>query len=353
MKAERCSLSVVLTCLALMLSSFSTVAEEVFFQHGENRLEAVHLLPTRPTDHRGVIVFVHGDGPLDYEALGYYPLIWNFLREQGFAIFSWSKPGVGSSSGQWLDQSMFDRQSEVRAAIHFIQKEYHYTGQQIGLLGFSQAGWVVPAVAKNNPEVGFVVGIGFAMDWISQSWYLSKTRLISAGKGIAEIDLAYEQHLSSIRRLKQKPDFQQYRRHNKGAPNLMSEQRYGFVEKNFQANAYDDYKDLQQPLLILLGDQDLNIDINETKEKLLTLFRHQNNLQVSIIPSATHGLLRAKTFNQQSPGLSFWLKLMWKGEAALAPEFLPVLSEWINRAGTVARAPRKKIDTAHLYPLFY
>jgi len=347
MKAERCSLSVVLACLALVLCSFSAVAEEVFFQHGTDRLEAVHLLPTRPANHRGIIVFVHGDGPLDYEAVGYYPLIWNFLRDQGFAIFSWSKPGVGSSSGQWLDQSMFDRQSEVRAAIHFIQKKYHYTGQQIGLLGFSQAGWVVPAVANHNPEVGFVVGIGFAMDWTSQSWYLSKIRLISAGKTAAEIDLAYEQHLNGIRRLKQTPTYQQYRRHNKSAPNLMSEQRYGFVAKNFQANAYEDYKDLQQPLLILLGEQDLNVDINDTKEKLLTLFAHQNNLQVSIIPSATHGLLRAKTFNQQSPGFLFWLKLMWKGEAALAPDFLPVLGEWITRVSTVSRDHSKQTDIAH------
>jgi alpha-beta hydrolase superfamily lysophospholipase len=343
MRTKICSFSVALVCLALALSSFSAVAEEVFFQHGENRLEAVHLLPTHPTDHRGIIVFVHGDGPLDYEAVGYYPLIWNFLREQGFAIFSWSKPGVGSSSGQWLDQSMVDRQFEVRAAINFIQKKYHYTGEQIGLLGFSQAGWVVPAVANNNPKVGFVVGIGFAMDWIAQSWYLSKIRLTSEGKTPAEIDLAYEQHLDGIRRLKQTQDYQQYRSHNIDAPNLMSEQRYGFVEKNFQANAYDDYKDIQQPLLILLGDQDLNVDINETKEKLLTIFRHRDNLQVSIILSATHSLLRAKSFNQQSPGLWFWLKLMWKGEAALAPDFLPVLGEWINRVGSVPRGTSKQI----------
>ena len=214
-------------------------------------------------------------------------------------------------------------------------------------MGFSQAGWVVPAVANNNPEVGFVVGIGFAIDRINQSWYLSKIRLTSEGKTPAEIDLAYEQHRNGIRRLKQTPDYQQYRRYNKGAPNLMSEQRYGFVKKNFQANAYDDYKDIQQPLLILLGDQDLNVDINDTKEKLLTLFRHRNNLQISIIPSATHGLLRAKTFNQQSPSLLFWLKLMWKGEAALAPDFLPVLGEWISRVGTVSRDTSKQVKIAH------
>ncbi|MFT5612697.1 MAG: hypothetical protein ACI9LU_003209, partial [Polaribacter sp.] len=67
------------------------------------------------------------------------------------------------------------------------------------------------------------------------------------------------------------------------------------------------------------------------------------NLQVSIIPSATHSLLRAKSFNQQSPGLWFWLKLMWKGDAALAPDFLPVLGEWINRVGTVSRGTSKQV----------
>jgi fermentation-respiration switch protein FrsA (DUF1100 family) len=117
----------------------------------------------------------------------------------------------------------------------------------------------------------------------------------------------------------------------------MSERRYGFVERNFQANAYGDYKDLQQPLLVLLGEEDLNVDIYETQEKLLELFRHRDNLKILIIPDASHGLLKAGTFNQQSPGLLFWLKLMWTGEEALAPGLLTVLGEWINRQGTVSR----------------
>ncbi|WP_414980531.1 alpha/beta hydrolase family protein [Congregibacter sp.] len=280
-------------------------------------------------------MFVHGDGPLNYQAEGYYPLIWNFLRKRGFAIFSWSKPGVGASSGEWLEQSMLDRQSELRAAIHFIRKKYGYTGRQTGLLGFSQAGWVVPAVANDNSEIGFVVGIGFAIDWISQSWYLGERRLMSEGKTPAEIDSAYEQHLEEIRRLREGQGYRQFRKQNMEAPNLMSEQRYGFVAKNFEVNAYSDYKNLRQPLLILLGDQDLNVDIFETEKKLTKLFRDRDNLQISIIRNATHGLLRANSFNQQTPGLLFWLKLMWEGEAALAPGFLPALGEWINRQGVL------------------
>jgi pimeloyl-ACP methyl ester carboxylesterase len=320
---------------ALMLCSVSGVAEEVYFQDGNNRLEALYLLPTHTDDHKGIILFVHGDGPLDYEAVGYYPLIWNSLRRQGFAIFSWSKPGVGGSTGQWLDQSMLDRQVEVRAAIEFVQKEYHYKGEQIGLLGFSQAGWVVPAVARGNPEVGFVIGIGFAMDWQTQSWYLTKTRLAAQGKTSAEIDLGYEEHIESIGRLKQNLGYEQYLIDNKGMPNLMSKERYGFVERNLQANAFDDYNNLDQPLLILLGDKDLNVDINETRESLTKLFRHRSNAQITIIPDATHGLLIARSFNQQVPGLRFWLKLMWAGESALAPGFRPVLNDWIHELKTI------------------
>ena len=57
----------------------------------------------------------------------------------------------------------------------------------------------------------------------------------------------------------------------------------------------------------------------------------QQSIQISIIKNATHGMLDAKHFNEQSPGLSFLLKLIWKGERAVAPEFYSVLDEWLSR----------------------
>jgi len=144
-------------------------------------MRVTHLLDTyispKNTDTaKAIIIFVHGDGPMNYQAEGYYPLIWNRLRKLGYAIFSWDKPGIGNSTGHWLNQSMADRQSEVHAAIKFIQKKFHHSSN-IGLLGFSQAGWVIPAVAKDNENVSFAIGIGFAMNWLEQSWYLTKNAL--------------------------------------------------------------------------------------------------------------------------------------------------------------------------------
>jgi alpha-beta hydrolase superfamily lysophospholipase len=148
---------------------------------------------------------VHVDGPLDNEAHGYYTLIWKRLLKQGFAIFSWDKPGVGGSTGNWLTQSMQDRQQEVQSAIIVIQKRYGFSGTQVGLLGFSQAGWVVPALAKNNPDVGFMIGIGFAIDWLEQSWYLTRVRLMQEGANETVIKAAYALHIQEIEFLGKNP----------------------------------------------------------------------------------------------------------------------------------------------------
>jgi alpha-beta hydrolase superfamily lysophospholipase len=145
----------ILACMTTTVAK----AESVELRNGEDLLAGHYLQPDNRKP-KAVILFVHGDGHLDYETHGYYPLIWKRLLKQGFAIFSWDKPGIGSSNGNWLTQSMQDRQREVQSAINVIQKRYGFSGPQVGLIGFSQAGWVVPALAKNNPDVGFVIEIG-------------------------------------------------------------------------------------------------------------------------------------------------------------------------------------------------
>jgi hypothetical protein len=64
-----------------------------------------------------------------------------------------------------------------------------------------------------------------------------------------------------------------------------------------------------------------------TKEVVENLIEDQQSIQVSVIKNATHGMLDANHFNDQSPGLIFLLKLMWQGEHAVVPEFYNVLDE--------------------------
>jgi alpha-beta hydrolase superfamily lysophospholipase len=320
-----------LLMLLILATTMISLAEAnpVKFRHGEDSLSGHYLLPERG-EPRAVILFVHGDGPLGYDAHSYYPLIWKRLLNQGFAIFSWDKPGVGESTGNWLAQSMRQRQQEVQSAITFIRNRYGYSGEQVGLLGFSQAGWVVPALANNNPDVGFIIGIGFAIDWLEQSWYLTRMRLIQQGAGSSELKAARASHIKEIMFLEEQPSYDLYLKRYAHTSNQMTEERYQFILKNFSVNATQDYIGLKQPMLLLLGEKDLNVDILNTKEVLEKLMAEQSKIQISIIKNATHVMLNADHFNEQLPGLSFWLKLVWKGERAVTPEFYQVLDEWLS-----------------------
>ena len=304
-------------------------AKRVTFQNAENTISGHYLLPNNGKP-KAIILFVHGDGPLKYDAHGYYPLIWRRLLEQGFAIFSWDKPGLGKSTGDWLTQSMQQRQQEVQSAINFLQTSYGYSGAQIGLLGFSQAGWVVPAIANNNPNIGFVIGIGFAINWLEQSWYLTRLRLLNQEANSSEIDAAHALHIEEIKFLDQMPSYDLYLKKYGHKDDVMTEARYQFILKNFRVDATEDYIGLKQPMLLLLGDKDLNVNVWNTKSVVDQSMDNQQSIQVSIIKNATHGMLDAKYFNEQTPGLSFLLKLMWKEEKAFSPEFYSVLDEWLR-----------------------
>ena len=81
----------------------------------------------------------------------------------------------------------------------------------------------------------------------------------------------------------------------------MPEARFEFVERMVLANAAEDDKTLHRPARTMLGEQALDVDIDETKDSLTRIFRHRDDLQINIIPKASHGLLKAETFNQQVP----------------------------------------------------
>ena len=113
--------------------------------------------------------------------------------------------------------------------------------------------------------------------------------------------------------------------------NAIAETRYPFILKNLRVDATQDYIGRQQPMLLLLGDKDLNVNIWNTKLVVEKLIDDKQNIQVSIIKNATHGMLDAKHFNEQTPDVLFLLKLTWKQEKAFSAEFYTVLDKWLSR----------------------
>ena len=323
-------ISVALICIGAVSNVQAYEQQHTTFRQGQNILAAYHIKPDDIDNIKGVILFVHGDGAMPFDAHGYYEPIWQELLNSGYAVFSWDKPGVGDSSGNWLDQSMKDRQNEVHSAIAFVKKTYAYKEGEIGLMGFSQAGWVVPAVTKGNKDIGFMIGVGFAVNWIQQSWYMTKIRLQKEGATHTEIEHAYQEHIDEIKFWKNKPTYEEYIKQFAQDGDLMSEDRFKFVRKNITSDLRKDFQGIVQPVLILLGQEDLNVNTQNTQTILNTIINTQNNVDIQTIPYATHALLKHPEFGSQTFGLYFYLKLIWQGKDAFAPPFFNTLTNWIK-----------------------
>ncbi|WP_159064796.1 alpha/beta hydrolase family protein [Thaumasiovibrio subtropicus] len=310
--------------VTLALTVFSVSAKPITFYHQGDRLSGHYLAPREPQQLKAVLIFVHGDGATTHDAEGYYALLWQPLRNAGYAILSWDKPGVGKSTGDWLNQSMQDRSSEVLAAIDWVKTTVKVPNEQIGLVGFSQAGWVVPAIAKAD-HVGFAVGIGFATNWLAQGRYYTETALRLEGKSETAILAELKRNEEFVTYLKTSPSYPEY---VEMSGSTMTRQRYGFVLRNFQVDASDALSGVSVPTLLLWGDSDLNVDAqNEHKRWYSSANTH---LTTVLIENATHGLLDAEAFTGQTFTLGDWMRLVWLDSDALADGFLPTLLQWLD-----------------------
>ena len=108
----------------------------------------------RPTP---AMVMLQGSGADDRESWGYFPPIREAFLECGIAVLSWDKPGIGESTGEWTEQTFFDRADEAAAALRFLRVQAGIDPQRTGIWGHSQGGWIGPLVASRDPDLAFLI----------------------------------------------------------------------------------------------------------------------------------------------------------------------------------------------------
>lgn len=324
---------ILISCSTFVLAD--SIEERPTFQHGDHFLSGYYKKPANTQNVKGVVLFVAGDGEITYDAYGYYEVVWQVILDAGYAVFSWDKPGVGDSTGNWLNQSMLDRQKEVKAAISYVKSTYGYQEKNIGLMGFSQAGWVLPSLMKDNPNIGFMIGVGYAINWMDQGWHMTKTRLLEEATSAPRIEIERQKHYQELAFWASNPSYNSYLQEYSIDPEEITENRFNFIKNNMHSDASEDYAGIKQPILILMGDKDANVSTANTYRVLTTLFSESDNATIQVIPDATHGLLTYPEFDERNPGLGFLIKLYFYGERAYSPEFLNTLSEWLEARSKV------------------
>jgi dipeptidyl aminopeptidase/acylaminoacyl peptidase len=278
--------------VAAVGNDFAIRTEPVRIPAASGELDGVLAWPEATAGPVGVVVFVHGDGPIDATSDGYYLPIWESLAEAGYASLSWSKPGIGGSTGDWLAQSLADRTREVEAAIDWVAARPGIDPTRIGLWGASQAGWVAPAVAAARGEVTFIIMVSPAVNWLRQGRYNLLAELDAAHASNEERERAVTVSDDTRGLLGENASYQRYRAETID-PKPMSQDRWSFVRRNYRADATADLEALGRrhiPVLLLLGEEDLNVDIDETEATYRTMLGP--SLTVQRFPDARHSLAR-------------------------------------------------------------
>lgn len=239
---------------------------QVSIEVSDGQRTGVLALP-RGADPRGVVLMLHGDGPVNATNGGLYEPLFEAAADVGWATLSWSKAGVAGSSGNWLMQSMDDRAVEVSNAIDWMRGQPGFETAPLVLWGASQAGWVLPKVVAARTDVTGVIAVGTAINWLSQGRYNLDAELDDEGadpasrrQAIAESDLTrelltsnagYDEYLSAT-----------------SDPNPMSADRWTFVLRNYRADATDDLRAAAArnlPWRLMVGGRDRNVDVAETE----------------------------------------------------------------------------------------
>jgi pimeloyl-ACP methyl ester carboxylesterase len=157
--------------------------EEIRFQSGHFEVVGELRLPAGGGKHPA-IVMVHGDGPATrYGAVPFTPMIDIFLRN-GYAAFSWDKPGSGESTGDFdYGRTLTHRAAILADGIKALGEHPGIDPTRIGLWGISQAGWVMPLALELADNVAFMIVVsGGGEDSIEQMAYQYGQKLVSAGR---------------------------------------------------------------------------------------------------------------------------------------------------------------------------
>jgi hypothetical protein len=107
------------------------------------------------------VVLGHGSGRVTRDQLKFTA---DRFLSAGFAVLRFDKRGVGASTGQFVFVGTRDSPwvfpqlaSDIEAGVRFLRTRPEIDPHRIGISGWSQAGWILPIVARDLGDVAFMV----------------------------------------------------------------------------------------------------------------------------------------------------------------------------------------------------
>jgi pimeloyl-ACP methyl ester carboxylesterase len=306
--------------------------EDVRFANRDVQLAGTLIAPSAG-GRRPAIVLVHGSGAENRA----YMLPWaRFLVRHGVALLGYDKRGVGESTGDWNAAIYEDLADDVAAAVAYLKTRPDIDPAQIGLLGISQAGWIMPLAAVRSKDVAFLISISGAgltpaettIDQARNEMTMTGTPpamvadivgLIRLQYDFARTGSGWEAYAAAreklVARMGTPPET--------AFPSTPGHPQWQVIKRTYFHDPLPALGRLTVPTLAVWGELDNNIVADRNKPVWDTALKAAGNRDYSlvVIPKANHGMLEAKV------GSNAEAKTLQR----FAPSYFSTLVDWLAK----------------------
>jgi dienelactone hydrolase len=151
----------------LLAPRLEVTRTEVRFAASDGVVLVGTLLSPRAAGPHPAVVYVHGSGHSTRKD-AWENAFARFLISKGLAVLLYDKRGVGDSGGEYVGAGGRDTNNvstenlerlagDARAALAMMASRAEIDPSRLGLIGLSQAGWIIPLAAKATKSARFAI----------------------------------------------------------------------------------------------------------------------------------------------------------------------------------------------------
>lgn len=297
------------------------------------------------------ILLISGIGPQDRDETMYghkpFLVLADYFTRLGFGVLRLDDRGTGESTGNFNNSTTLDFAHDAVSSIKFLKKLKGVDTTKIGIIGFNEGGIIASMVASKLNDIAFIVLLA-TPGLPGKDILLNQTTILQQKAGVAKKEIQQDIRInkkifeiienvkdSSTAVKKLEKVFKKFRRSL--SKRDIHKRKYSFrvFQKKLKYmlgpwfkfylkyNPLKSIKDVKCPVLILYGENDLQVSPKGNMEAIENALKKEGNYNVKaiIIPKLNHLFQVSKT------GLP---KEYSKIKQTFSPDAMKIISNWIN-----------------------